>query len=79
MQRAKRLLAFSVPALLLLGGLSGWAGRIMSPGRGAQEEPHKPPEEDPTSPANYLWEARQARADQGRASCGDRARRAFSR
>jgi cytochrome c peroxidase len=57
MKRVERSLAFAIPCLLLLGGLYGWAGKWPSPARAAQDEPHKPPEEDPTSPANYLWEA----------------------
>ena len=56
MRRLKRSLAYLVPGLLLLGGLSGWAGRLVKSIPAAQEEPHKPPEEDPTSPAYYLWQ-----------------------
>ena len=56
MRRFKRSLAYLVPGLLLLGGLSGWAGRLVKSVPAAQEEPHKPPEEDPTSPADYLWQ-----------------------
>ncbi len=57
MRGIKRAFAYLVPGLLLLGGLSGWAGRLVKPAPAAQEEPHKPPEEDPTSPAYYLWQA----------------------
>jgi cytochrome c peroxidase len=55
MRQDKFWLALLVPALLLIAGLSGRAGRMLlaSP---TQEEPHKPPEEDPTSPADYLWQ-----------------------
>ncbi|MGZ3471167.1 MAG: hypothetical protein ACXWO1_16600, partial [Isosphaeraceae bacterium] len=56
MRRLKRSLAYLVPGLLLLGGLSGWAGSLVGSVPAAQEEPHKPPEEDPTSPAYYLWQ-----------------------
>src|SRR5271157_5635915 len=56
MRRFKRSLAYLVPGLLLLGGLSG-CGRLVKSTPAAQEEPHKPPEEDPTSPAAHLWQA----------------------
>ena len=55
MRYPKNLLAFLVPALLVIAVVSGQAGRIGSAAV-AQEEPHKPPEEDPTSPADYLWQ-----------------------
>jgi hypothetical protein len=56
MHRFKRWAAFSVPGVLLLGGLSGWANKLVVVPVVAQEEPHKPSEEDPTSPADYLWQ-----------------------
>ena len=56
MQRVKSFLVFSASALLL-GSLSPWAARVMVRPAIAQEEPHKPPEEDPTHPADYLWQA----------------------
>jgi cytochrome c peroxidase len=56
MRRFKRSLAYVIPVLLLLGGLSGWSGRFMRSEPAAREEPHEPTEEDPTSPAYYLYE-----------------------
>ena len=56
MRRFKRCLTLWVPGLVLLGGLGTWAARFGFTAAVAQEEPHKPPEEDPTSPADYLWQ-----------------------
>jgi cytochrome c peroxidase len=56
MRRFKRCLTLWVPGLVLLGGLGTWASRIVFTAAVAQQEPHKPPEEDPTSPADYLWQ-----------------------
>jgi len=56
MRRFKRCLTVWLPGLVLLGGLGSWAGRIGFTAAVAQEEPHKPLEEDPTSPADYLWQ-----------------------
>jgi cytochrome c peroxidase len=55
-RHSKNVLAFLVPALLLIAAFSGRAGRISGTALAAQEEPHKPPEEDPASPADYLWQ-----------------------
>jgi cytochrome c peroxidase len=51
------LLACSVPALLLLGGLGGWVSRLSSPAKAAQEVPKGAIKEDPLVPAEYLWQA----------------------
>jgi cytochrome c peroxidase len=53
-----KLMALSVPGLVFLVGLGAWAGRTMLAAPVAQQEPHKPPEEDPTSPAYYLYEVK---------------------
>jgi cytochrome c peroxidase len=62
MQRVKWWMAFAAPSLLLIGGLSARAGRTPAPAPtpSAQEEPRKPPEEDPTSPADYLFQPSRA-------------------
>jgi cytochrome c peroxidase len=56
MLRFQRSVAYLVPFVLLFGGPSGWAGRLVKSEAAGQEEPHKPPEEDLTSPAYYLYE-----------------------
>ncbi|MFO0890062.1 MAG: cytochrome c peroxidase [Isosphaeraceae bacterium] len=57
MRRSKSWLVALVPGLLLAGGLSGWAGRVLTAAPAAyQQEPHKPPDEDPTSPADFLFQ-----------------------
>jgi cytochrome c peroxidase len=59
MQQAKRLLALSVPVLLLTGFvcLVAWTGktRIIA-AAAAFEAVQKPPEEDPAHPDDYMWE-----------------------
>ncbi|QEH33305.1 Cytochrome c551 peroxidase precursor [Aquisphaera giovannonii] len=57
MERLRRLSGIVAPGLVLAGFLGLGAGRLLSPPSVAQEEPHKPPDEDPTSPADYLWQA----------------------
>src|SRR4051794_24516697 len=56
MRRFKRCLTLWLPGLVLLRGLGTWAAKFVVTAAVDQEEPHKPPEEDPTSPAAYLWQ-----------------------
>jgi cytochrome c peroxidase len=56
MRRVKKWLVYALPGVLLLGGITGWTGRMLIAAPAAQDEPHKPPEEDPASPADYLWQ-----------------------
>ena len=56
MSSSKKLVAIVVPGLLLLVGLSGWFGRNDKTALAYQEAPAKPASDDPSKPADYLWE-----------------------
>ena len=56
MRNLKTLLPLSVLALLLLGGESGWLGSMLMPMAFAQEVPKEARVEDPTNPADYLYQ-----------------------
>ncbi|WP_250846642.1 cytochrome-c peroxidase [Aquisphaera insulae] len=57
MVRLRSFLGMLAPGLLVAGAFCAWTGRIVETPSLAQEEPHKPPDEDPTSPAEFLWHA----------------------
>ncbi len=56
MRRTVRWIVVVTPVLLLLAGLTGWAGRMLNAAPAAQQEPNKPPDQDPASPADYLYQ-----------------------